>query len=195
MTMMDFNEILARVTIADILADCGYHPRRNRMPCPIHDGRNPTSFSFDDNTFCCFSCGVSGGLLDLTETLLGIDRKEALKYLADKAGIRLEDYQPGGKPITRTPARKRPVSVRDAGLFKLQVDLKGLDVLRDHFTWRLQKARKSLMAGTLDLSGYYAETQYSDYVLEDLDAEYIKINHEINIKRRGLFNGKHIRSN
>ena len=77
-----FDEILARVTIPDILMDCGVDPGpKNRISCPIHGGNNPQSFSYNDHTFICFSCGASGGLIDLVEHLRHCNKEGALKYL------------------------------------------------------------------------------------------------------------------
>jgi hypothetical protein len=188
---IDFNEIRSRVTVRDILADFGHLPTRNRMACPIHNGKNPTSFSFTDGGFCCFSCGASGGLLDLIEALTGCDRQGAMEYLAQKAGISLQRYSVGEKSDIPKSTRKKRVVILDSEIIGLQVDLKGLEVLRDHYTWRIRDARKRLYERSLDLSGYYSETQYCDYVLEGLDAEVSMINHEINMKRGQLNAGRH----
>jgi len=89
--MVDFNQILASVTIRDILADAGLYPTRKRMACPIHKGDNPTAFSFTESTFCCFACGAKGGLIDLAQYLFGYDKKESLRYLCRKAGMSFEE--------------------------------------------------------------------------------------------------------
>jgi len=191
--MVDFQEILARVTIKDILTDCGYQPVRNRMPCPIHGGKNPTSFSFTDHGYCCFSCGACGGLLDLTEALLGINRKEALEYLADKAGISIEDRPAENKPIAIKPIRRSPAITENTDLINLKIDLKAIEILRGHYTWQLMNARKRLKTRTMELPEFYATTQYAEYMLEEYDEEIMALTHEINIKKSELKNAKQIR--
>jgi len=51
MVFADFDEIKKRISIEDILLDCGFQPTKNRMPCPLHNGTNPTSFSFTDQVY------------------------------------------------------------------------------------------------------------------------------------------------
>ena len=192
--MIDFDDIKTKVTVRDVLADGGFYPKRSRMPCPIHDGSNPTSFSFTDEGFICFSCGVSGGLLDLAEALFDFDRQKALKYLADRAGITYEpDFSKQGSK-NETPIRSEPLGLMDVELLELRLDLKALEVLREHFTRRMQQARKALRERAINLSKYYSETQYCQYVLEDLDTEVIKTNYETTIKRRALSDGIRIGS-
>lgn len=41
--MFDFNAILQRVTIRDILGQHGIYASKKRIPCPIHHGNNPTT--------------------------------------------------------------------------------------------------------------------------------------------------------
>lgn len=91
MTIHSFDQILARVTIRDILVDAGHHPVRSRMACPLHDGSNKTSFAFTDSTFYCHSCNTSGGLIDLARYLFGYNKQESLRYLCRNAGVLYEE--------------------------------------------------------------------------------------------------------
>jgi hypothetical protein len=185
--MIDFNEICARVTIEDILADCGFYPKGKRMPCPIHGGNNPTAFSFNEHTFFCFNCGASGGLLDLAEILRGTNRQEARKYLADKAGIRYEIHPADGQDKIVRPARRRPIIGESADVVELRVILKGLEALREHYTRQIRNANRRLREGVIDLPRYHAVAQYAEYALEELDAQVIKVNYEINIKKGAMY--------
>jgi DNA primase len=99
--MADLDPILARVTIRNILAEAGYHPARNRMPCPIHDGNNRTAFAFTDSTFVCFSCDAKGGLLDLVEYLYHCTRQDALRHLCKMAGIPFDETESDSQPRSR----------------------------------------------------------------------------------------------
>lgn len=98
----DFNEILARLTILDILENAGYHPRRNRMACFICDSDNPTTLSFKNHTFYCFKCGARGGLLDLIQYLNNCNAKESLKIACGLANVKY----PEPKPRRRWDIRK-----------------------------------------------------------------------------------------
>ena len=104
--MVDFDQILTRVTVRVVLAEAGYHPARNRMACPIHDGNNRTAFAFTDLTFVCFSCDVKGGLLDLVEYLYHCTRQEALRHLCKMAGIPFDEEESDSQP--RSHVRSLP---------------------------------------------------------------------------------------
>jgi hypothetical protein len=184
--VIDFEEIKRRVTIEDILIDCGYNPRKNRMACPLHDGNNPTSFSFTDHAYHCFSCGAAGGLLDLAQALLKVNRAEALKYLASKAHLDLVENDLGNfrsnfKPIMRMPFEDGKYKIRE-----LELDLKELDVLMDYYTWRARNARKRLRNGEIYLPEYYSTTQYAEYVLEELDTKIALGKYRISAEKKKL---------
>ena len=184
--MISFEEIRSRVTIQDILADCDFHPEKHRMACPIHGGKNPSSFSFTEDSFYCFSCGAKGGLIDLTELLLGKNRQDSLRYLAGKAGVQWQ-HTSGRKESAVN--RVFPGKTVDVDLLNLELDMKGLEILRTHYTWRIRNAMKSLREENIDLSGYYSTIQYCEYVLEELDSEVIKTKCEISMKKKGQSNG------
>ena len=184
--MLDFEDIKSRVTIRDILEDQGYHPRKNRMQCPIHDGDNPTSFLFTNQVFYCHSCAASGGLIDLTEALLGLNRSDALKYLAKLAGISNYEYYSSNIQNRISSRQQNPKRIIDAKLSNLEGALKELEILRDQYTCQIRNARKLFNNGKLDLPHYYAIIQYPDYVLVELDAEVNETIYGINYRRREL---------
>lgn len=57
-------------------------PRRNhRMPCPIHDGKDP-NFSYTPKGYKCFVCGSSGDVISFVKDKLGLaTRGDAMKRL------------------------------------------------------------------------------------------------------------------
>ena len=61
------NNYTGKLSISQ-LAEIKYNvlsDKEGRCACPIHLGKNKTSFKFDDdkNLFNCFSCGVKGNLI------------------------------------------------------------------------------------------------------------------------------------
>lgn len=60
--------------------------------CPFHNEKSP-SFMVNQSLqiYKCFGCGESGDMISFVEKIEGVDFKNALKILADKYGIVLED--------------------------------------------------------------------------------------------------------
>lgn len=58
--------------------------------CPFHDDRNPSMYVVPGKQiFHCFVCGAGGNAITFIMKHLGLSFPEALRYLADRAGIEL----------------------------------------------------------------------------------------------------------
>ena len=88
------SKILASNNIVDVIGEYINleHKGKNFFGvCPFHDDHSPSmSVSPEKNIFKCFSCGASGNSITFLMDYLGIEFKEALKILADNAGIVLD---------------------------------------------------------------------------------------------------------
>ena len=88
------SKILASNNIVDVIGEYINleHKGKNFFGvCPFHDDHSPSmSVSPEKNIFKCFSCGASGNAITFLMDYLGIEFKEALKMLADNAGITLD---------------------------------------------------------------------------------------------------------
>ena len=59
--------------------------------CPFHNEKTPSFIiNQDKNSFNCFGCGVSGDIFNYVMEKYKIDFKEALKILANEAGVNLK---------------------------------------------------------------------------------------------------------
>ena len=57
------------------------NPRGRRMPCPIHNGKDP-NFSFTNDRFQCFVCNESGDVIEFTKLVCGLrSRTDAMKQI------------------------------------------------------------------------------------------------------------------
>ena len=60
--------------------------------CPFHKEKTPSfTVNQNKNTFNCFGCGVSGDIFSYVMEKYKVDFKEALKILANEAGIDLKN--------------------------------------------------------------------------------------------------------
>ena len=79
--------------------------------CPFHDDHNPSlELNPERQSFKCWSCGAGGDVFDFVKNYERVDFPEALRMLADRAGIVLES------PSAAVPApargRRRPTCSR-----------------------------------------------------------------------------------
>ena len=89
------DEIKAHNDIVDVIGSYIDLNEKNKALCPFHDDHSP-SFSVhpDKQIYKCFSCGESGNVITFVEKINGISFAEALKLLADRAGIKLNISAP-----------------------------------------------------------------------------------------------------
>jgi len=88
------NTIRKSVDIVDIVSR--YVPLTSRGKnffgvCPFHDDHSPSmSVSKDKQIYTCFSCGATGNVFNFIQDYENVSFKEALKILADIAGITVD---------------------------------------------------------------------------------------------------------
>lgn len=68
--------------------------------CPFHNEKTP-SFSVNEEKgfYHCFGCGEHGDIISFTMKSDNLDFKEAIKELADMAGIKMPEYKPKSKAL------------------------------------------------------------------------------------------------
>src|SRR3989338_7114295 len=92
----DVDTIKERLDIAEVIS--GYIKLEKagvsfKARCPFHNEKTPSFFvSPLRQSYYCFGCGVKGDIFTFVEEMEGLDFCEALKLLAEQAGVELE-YQ------------------------------------------------------------------------------------------------------
>lgn len=90
--------------------------------CPFHGEKSPSFFVSDQmQRYKCFGCGESGDVFEFLQKYEGMTFYEALKYLADQAGITLEQY-------SKTPEDDRREKI-----------LEVLDLTKEYYHYLLTK--------------------------------------------------------
>lgn len=93
--MKDAEEIKARLDIVDVIGDTVRLKRSGKGYvglCPFHEEKTPSfHVSPDKQLFHCFGCGRGGDVFTYVMEKEGYSFPEALKHLADRAGIDLTE--------------------------------------------------------------------------------------------------------
>jgi len=62
--------------------------------CPFHNEKTPSFMvNAERQSWHCFGCGKGGDIFSFVEEIEGMDFKESLKYLADRAGVQLTTFR------------------------------------------------------------------------------------------------------
>lgn len=100
-------EIKARIDIIDLMGEYGIDLRRAgasaKACCPFHKEKTPSfHVSSDRGFYKCFGCGEHGDIFTFVQKFEGIPFPEAVRKLADRAGVKIEErYDPQAKVRAR----------------------------------------------------------------------------------------------
>ncbi len=100
-------QIRDRVDLVEFVSEHTALRRRGRVYiglCPFHQERTPSFQVHPERQFFkCFGCGVGGDLFTFLQLRENVDFKEAIRILADRAGVELEPVRPGAAPQIGRP--------------------------------------------------------------------------------------------
>ncbi|MBI2757348.1 MAG: DNA primase [Chloroflexi bacterium] len=121
--MSTIDEIKSRIDIVDLVSEAGVklrHAGKNYTGfCPFHANKNTPAFVVwpETGTWRCFGeCNEGGDIFKFVMKKDGIDFKEALQTLADRAGVKVESYV-AEKPEVKEAHEHLRVLLEDAIIF------------------------------------------------------------------------------
>lgn len=82
------NEIKSKNDIVDVISGYIDLNEKHKALCPFHNDHSPSfSVNQDKQIYKCFSCGESGNVITFVQKYNNLSFQEAIKLLADNAGI------------------------------------------------------------------------------------------------------------
>ncbi|MDO8754280.1 MAG: DNA primase [Anaerolineales bacterium] len=103
--MSSIDEIKSRIDIVDLVTEAGVKLRHSGKSysgfCPFHDNKRTPAFVVwpELGTWKCYgACNEGGDIFKFVMKKEGLDFKEALKKLAERAGVELHTYEPRNTP-------------------------------------------------------------------------------------------------
>ena len=132
-------EIKSRLSIVDVVSQyCQLKKagRNFKACCPFHSEKTPSFIISPERQFAwCYGCQTGGDIFKIVQLLEGVDFKESLKILADKAGVELSTNFTGGIKkekkdqlieINETAAEFFEAELKKNSEAKKYLDLRGL---------------------------------------------------------------------
>lgn len=122
---LDRDYVKALTGIVDLISESTElrkNSREWRGACPLHGGDNPTSLAVntEKQVWHCHACQAGGDVFTWIEKLHNVNFVEALKLLAERAGVELlysngshtSDSHKSQRRFVRAPKPKRPEIIR-----------------------------------------------------------------------------------
>jgi len=131
--------------------------RNYKAVCPFHGEKTPSFMvSPELQIFKCFGCGEAGDVFAFLEKYEGMEFAEALKYLADRAGVKLEKFQGGNTSEKERLIEANTQALRFYNYLLLEhpVGKRALDYLTENRGLKIETIKEFQL-------GYSPESSYS----------------------------------
>lgn len=98
-------EVKSRLDILDVVAPyvtLKKSGKYHKACCPFHQEKTPSFFVNPERQIAyCFSCEKGGDMFQFIQEIEGVNFREALELLADKAGIELPEFKAQGPKVSK----------------------------------------------------------------------------------------------
>lgn len=130
-----FQEYIERVkavnSIEEVIAE-EVELKRNKALCPFHDEKTPSfSVNIQRQYFNCFGCQSAGDVVRFIEKIKKIDFKEALKFLAQRAGISPYQWTEEDEKKFKQKKRKQEILSQAAQYYHQKLNNEAKNYLND----------------------------------------------------------------
>lgn len=128
---------LNEIAVEEVTRRLGINVRRHSALCPFHDDHHPSlAFNIHRNTWRCYVCDVWGGPIDLVKKSLGLNFKDACRWMEHEFCIESDDISDVlrrvKKPVVKYNANITAPTI-DVEILEAIISAAGLGVEARHF--------------------------------------------------------------
>lgn len=159
------DEVLSRNDLVDVVGNY-VTLKRNGTDyvglCPFHREKTPSfHISSDKQLFYCFGCGSGGNIIDFVSKIENLDFVDTIKFLAERAGITLEEEVYSPEIQKRHDKREAILKMNKLAAKRYVANLAGDDA-RHAREYALSRGLKRDIISTYGIG--YAKESWSDLV-------------------------------
>jgi hypothetical protein len=115
----DARDITRMIQVRQLLRVFGVRVRNpKRADCPLCKGNSTGTLAFTERLWCCHRCNEGGDVFSLVRAVNRCDFVQALRFVAELAGIRVDDHR-SADSRRKWAARKRELERVEDGAKKL----------------------------------------------------------------------------
>ncbi|OGN23757.1 MAG: DNA primase [Candidatus Yanofskybacteria bacterium RIFCSPLOWO2_01_FULL_43_22] len=195
--MDNISKIKDRLSVVDVVS--GYLKIQKaganfKARCPFHNEKTPSFFiSPERQIWHCFGCQKGGDIFTFVKEMEGIEFPEALRILAAKAGIELEEFDSTIRQLADSKDRLYEICESSARFFEKQLSHSGtgqraVDYLKSRGLEEatMAKFRLGFAPGSWDsLSGYLRNSGFTEKDI--VDAGMVIRRQETGDRRQGVY--------
>lgn len=152
------SDVKSRIDIEEVVSDFVSLKRKGQnlwACCPFHNEKTPSfSVSPAKGFYKCFGCGKGGDSIDFVMEVEKVDYLEAIRYLAKKYGIEIQEEEMSEEQLQAQSERESLMIV--------------LNFAKDHFVSNLLKTDEGKSIGQT----YFQERQISSEIIQKFEMGY-----------------------
>lgn len=139
-------------------------PRNNRIPCPIHGGKD-NNFGFSDHVYHCFVCGARGDVISFVQDVFSLSFPDTLEKLNNDFSLGLVF----GRRMTLREQREADERRRELLAERERQPITRQDILGAWWAvkrWVVEFVKSPRESESEKYAQAVAELNYLDYVLD-----------------------------
>lgn len=178
---------LNEIAIEEVAKRLGINVRRHSALCPFHDDHHPSFvFNIKKNIWRCYVCDIWGGPIDLVMKTLGLNFKDACRWLEHEFSIESEDISDVLRRVKKPRVKQRTNTMEyaiDVEILEAVVNAAGLGSKARQFLFDERRYSYEVIR-CLKVGSINDEKKFIEFLAARFDKERL-LKSGIVVKRKG----------